>query len=43
MEYADRLIRIARVRYIDRDLPVPLTILARLSEVGVYFETLEQE
>jgi len=41
--YIDRLIRVAQLRYINRDMPVPLTILARLEAAGVYFDILEQE
>jgi hypothetical protein len=36
--YVERLLRVARKRYTERDMPVPLTIIARLSELGVYFE-----
>jgi len=43
MSYADRLIRIAQVRYINRDIPVPLDLLFRLHAEGIYFDTLTED
>lgn len=42
MSYADRLVRVATNRYIDRGLPVPLDLITRLHAEGVYFD-FEQE
>ena len=36
MNLRERLVRIAEVRYLQRGLPLPLTLWARLTEVGVF-------
>jgi len=42
MTYSERLLRVATIRYISRDLPVPLDLIVRLTGEGIYFD-FEQE